>query len=339
MQNEEGSTEFRIGIDIPVDTDDEEFCCSHFRVKQIENLEKCKNLQKLSIVASCVDEIHNLDNNSNLQHLEIYQGLLKHISSNIAVLTNLKVVDLSFNEIRVIENLDSLIHLEKLYLSNNKISSVEGLENLSNLKVLELGSNKIRSINSGCMRPLKNLEALWLGKNKIASFNDFIPLRFPKLKQLSLQSNRLTKWNPELFSTVAPNLTHIYLGSNRLPDMDAPTLASLNPSCLQEIDLSCNVITRIPHFPHPMSALEELWLNDNQIGQEETFENLEFDFPVLKTIYIERNPVHTQFPLDCRRMILKNAPESLEQIDASMIPRSEIQVRVDPIHTRSILRH
>lgn len=35
-----------------------------------------------------------------------------------------RVLDLSFNEIVKIENLESLVNLEELYLSNNKISEV-----------------------------------------------------------------------------------------------------------------------------------------------------------------------------------------------------------------------
>lgn len=334
------SSEFRLGIDIEVNTDDEEISCNHYRVKKIENLEKCKNLRKLSLVASCVEEIANLDMNSQLEQLEIYQGLVKEIQ-NVSHLTNLKILDLSFNDIRVIQNLESLHNLEKLYLSNNKISEIQGLETLTNLKVLELGSNKIRNINPSALKPLIGLEELWLGKNKISSLEGLESCSFPKLKQISFQSNRLTRWLPQLFSTVAPNLTHLYLGNNQLPDMDLATIDSVSPEILQELDLSCNALTMLPRFSRPMVALEELWLNDNRIGPQETFEKLKIFFPALKTIYVERNPVHSQFPLDCRRMILNNAPESLEQIDATMIPRKDLEIRVAPAPNaaRSILRH
>jgi len=53
-------------------------------------------------------------------------------------------LDLSFNLIKVIENLGCLTKLKKLYLVQNKVSKIEGLQNLSQLEMLELGANKIR---------------------------------------------------------------------------------------------------------------------------------------------------------------------------------------------------
>lgn len=51
---------------------------------------------------------------------------------------------MSFNLIKVIENLGCLTKLKKLYLVQNKVSKIEGLQNLSQLEMLELGANKIR---------------------------------------------------------------------------------------------------------------------------------------------------------------------------------------------------
>ena len=51
---------------------------------------------------------------------------------------------MSFNLIKVIENLGCLTKLTKLYLVQNKVSKIEGLQNLSQLEMLELGANKIR---------------------------------------------------------------------------------------------------------------------------------------------------------------------------------------------------
>jgi len=59
---------------------------------------------------------------------------------------------LSFNEIRVISNLDNVPDLEVLYLANNKIKKIENLDKLPKLKLLELGSNRITVCNSSVMR-------------------------------------------------------------------------------------------------------------------------------------------------------------------------------------------
>ena len=55
-----------------------------------------------------------------------------------------RTLDLSFNTIRVIENLTALVELEELYLIQNNIAKIEGLTMLSSLTSLELGANKIR---------------------------------------------------------------------------------------------------------------------------------------------------------------------------------------------------
>ena len=339
----ESGTEFRFGIDIYVASDDEDISVQHLRVRRIENLEKCRKLKKLSIIASCVDEIKGLDANTQLEELELYQGLIREIR-NISHLTALRVLDLSFNNIKRIENIESLVYLEKLYLSNNKISVIEGLENLRNLRVLELGSNKIRSLDAPCLQPLEQLEELWLGKNRIEDVGGdaFSQFHFPNLKQVSLQSNRLTEWNYLLFSQVAPNIENAYFGSNKLPDMTLEVLQAVNVNTMIELDISCNCLTQVPQFPRPLVRLEEIWLNDNQITTTESLTCLGRLFPNLRTIYIERNPVHKECPLDCRMTIMRSAPETLEQIDASRIPEHELRVIAEstaPGTVKPILKH
>lgn len=53
-------------------------------------------------------------------------------------------MDLCFNRIKKIENLDGVKRLEKLYLTANKIVVIENIAVLSNLTLLELGDNRIK---------------------------------------------------------------------------------------------------------------------------------------------------------------------------------------------------
>lgn len=55
-----------------------------------------------------------------------------------------RTLDISFNRVRKIENLEGLINLKKIFLCANKISRIENLNHLKNLEHLELGDNKIR---------------------------------------------------------------------------------------------------------------------------------------------------------------------------------------------------
>ena len=55
-----------------------------------------------------------------------------------------RVLDISFNRVRKLENLEGLTKLKKLFLCANKISKIENLNHLQQLELLELGDNKLR---------------------------------------------------------------------------------------------------------------------------------------------------------------------------------------------------
>lgn len=55
-----------------------------------------------------------------------------------------RILDLSFNRITEIKNLDKLVKLQKLFLCANKLTKIENLEKLTNLTMLELGDNRFR---------------------------------------------------------------------------------------------------------------------------------------------------------------------------------------------------
>merc|ERR1719401_2719147 len=104
---DEGPTNYRIGVDHVYEPSDEEIHFQCARIKKLENLEAAgPKLKKLCLIANCVEKIENLDSNVNLEHLELYQNLVKKID-NISHLTKLKVLDLSFNKIRSASTLSS----------------------------------------------------------------------------------------------------------------------------------------------------------------------------------------------------------------------------------------
>ena len=71
-------------------------------------------------------------------------------------LTDLIILDLSYNSISEIHGLDSLRDLKKLDLDGNKITEIKGLDNLTNLETLNLGQNNINELKG-----LQNLENLF----------------------------------------------------------------------------------------------------------------------------------------------------------------------------------
>ena len=330
----EDATKFVLGEDValPEDSEAEEIQVHYTRIAKIENLEKFRVLRKLVLVATGLKEIENLENQEQLEHLEIYQGSIACIR-NISHLSRLTVLDLSFNKITKIEGLNSLVNLEKLYLSSNDISVIENIDKLTKLKVLELGSNFISSIEG--IENLEELEELWLGRNRISSMR--LPSTFEKLRILSLQSNRVDEWS-ELWS--APNLEQLYLSSNKLTDPSDDVVASL-PTTLTDLDIAHNLLTRLPRFEavdgNKLGNLTDLWLNNNLITDFDSLDNLRAA-PALETVYLEKNRVQSQVPLEYTKRMRVLCPR-LKQLDA--VPIIALSVTEDSHRSdvRSILRH
>ena len=71
---------------------------------------------------------------------------------------SLKKLDLSFNKLTKIDNLDCLKELRELNLSYNRITVIENLTKLPNLRVLTLDHNKIKQLEN--LKGLRKLEVL-----------------------------------------------------------------------------------------------------------------------------------------------------------------------------------
>lgn len=297
----------RMGIDHEIHSDDEDIHIQCGRVKTIEGLEKCKNIKSIRLIANLVDKLDNLEPAVDCEHLEVYQACLTKIE-NISHMNKLIVLDLSFNEIRKIENLDSLVNLEKLYLSANKISKIEGLDNLKKLRMLELGSNRIRNLEG--LPELPNLEELWLGKNKLSSMS--LPNRYPKLEYVSMQSNRLEEWDLETLRSHKETLVHFQVSHNRLPDL--PEDFDFILSNLNVLDLAKNIISKIPNLKLT-PALEDLWMNDNEVANPDELDKLKDAPKSLGVLYLERNPVQIRMGPGYKQVIIEHMPQ-LKQLDA-----------------------
>lgn len=92
-------------------------------------------------------------------------------------------LDVSYNEVRRIENVGHLGALKRLFLANNKIKVIANLEGLPLLEMLELGANRIRVIEN--IPELPMLRSLFLGKNKITELAGIAHLS--ALRVLSVQ--------------------------------------------------------------------------------------------------------------------------------------------------------
>ena len=80
----------------------------------------------------------------SLQKLELYDNHIEEITC-INRLSNLRILDISFNAIREMINFSEHVPLlEELYIAQNKLRKIEGLSGLVHLRVLDLGANRIR---------------------------------------------------------------------------------------------------------------------------------------------------------------------------------------------------
>ncbi len=98
-------------------------------------------------------------------------------------------LDLSFNEITEIEDLEKLKNLISLRLNYNKFTGIKGLEKLKNLISLYLGNNEITEIKG--FENLKNLVFLDLNNNQITEIKGLESL--DKLKYLRIGKNNISK--------------------------------------------------------------------------------------------------------------------------------------------------
>ncbi|OMJ66699.1 hypothetical protein SteCoe_36368 [Stentor coeruleus] len=136
------------------------------KIKKIENLEECINLQSLSLCYNYITKIENL-----------------------APLIKLKTLDLSENSIKKLENLNTLVSLEFLNLSGNLIKELdkENLKGLISLSNLSIAKNKIARISEFAnLEVLKSLQKLQTAGNlvKQTDLKEFIPLKVSWLKEL-----------------------------------------------------------------------------------------------------------------------------------------------------------
>lgn len=153
----------------------------------------------------------------NLIELQIRNSEILKI--NLLNTPKLELLDLSFNKIMRIENLQVLISLKELALHGNNITKIENLSHLKNLKKLHLSSNKIKRIEG--LEKL-NLDELQLYSNEIEYIRPLIKLK--SVEKFSITNNPLIRdcpsdiWLNNNLNEIKTYFNNLSINSNKSPE-------------------------------------------------------------------------------------------------------------------------
>ncbi|KFP82498.1 PREDICTED: leucine-rich repeat-containing protein 2 [Apaloderma vittatum] len=129
----------------------------------------------------------------DLRVLELSKNQISHLPVEIGCLKNLKVLNVSFNNLKSVPpELGDCENLEKLDLSGNmEITELPfELSNLKQVTVVDVSANKFHSIPI-CVLRMSNLQWLDISSNNLKDLPEDID-RLDQLQTLLLQKNKLT---------------------------------------------------------------------------------------------------------------------------------------------------
>jgi hypothetical protein len=138
------------------------------------------------------------------EEYSISHKLLK-LASGQFDLQSIRILTLCNLNIPRIVNLQECIKVETLDLSANQIQVIEGLESLTKLRVLNLSDNKITKIEG--LDKQKNLQTLNLGNNLIKEDVQKLA-NLQKLRNVNLSGNPIAE-DPQLVTTIKTLLPKI----------------------------------------------------------------------------------------------------------------------------------
>ena len=260
---------------------------SNNQISKIEGLENMTNLETLNLSYNQIEDITPLSENSSLISLNLLSnknidgdrnnytgerlialnkigeildrgGTIDLDIDKLRLFTNYKSLNLSSQNLTILEALDGLTQLEKLNLYNNKITledkkSQEILKSMSNLVELNLSSNSIKDIT--IVNELKNLRNLDIGGNTI------------NLKQIEdiISSLNSLRVSTEILKTIVncdvEKITKLNISASQLTEL--PDLSKFTN--LKELNLNNN--SDISNFDiiSKISSLEVLYLSSNNL--------------------------------------------------------------------------
>eukprot|EP01059_Diplonema_ambulator_P035367 TRINITY_DN8290_c0_g1_i2.p1 TRINITY_DN8290_c0_g1~~TRINITY_DN8290_c0_g1_i2.p1 ORF type:complete len:1479 (+),score=580.35 TRINITY_DN8290_c0_g1_i2:85-4521(+) len=170
--------------------------CPKMRIRKMENLDKCRDLRRLTMSDNELSRIEGLENCLKLEELYLDENRITRIES-LSLLVNLRKLELGKNKINKIEGLECLVNLCQLSLEDNDIYSLQGIQRVPNLMELYIGNNKIDSLKEvNYLRDIPKLIILDLSGNPLCfetEYRLFTVFSIKKLKVLDGASIDITE--------------------------------------------------------------------------------------------------------------------------------------------------
>ena len=220
-------------------------------IKSLDGIEQFPNLTSLSIsngeaIGGDGEDVHT-ESKCKLEGLDKLSQLTK--------LTDLSLLYCQINDVDM-QYFENLTNLKKLNLSYNEISDVNKLTNLTKLDSLTLTGNKIVDINP--LNKLEKVTSLDISKNNICDVSVLASMR--NITSLKCSSNQISD------ISVISNLTKLKSFSCNNNDVsDISSLSDLR--CLEEVYLTGNkIIDFSPLIELPLLDIDDTYIT--MIGKQ-----------------------------------------------------------------------
>ena len=257
-------------------------------------------------------DINKLDASNNL----LSENSFNDEEYNLSLMSYLISLRFSNNKFNFIpQSLYQLNNLKLLDMSGNNISEIDGnlLKGLSSLVELDLSKNKIKYIPNS-IQFLSFLEVLKVSNNQLLEIPEELGI-LTRLKKLFLNENSLQFLPRNIFSKMI-GLEEIYLYKNRLENIcDSSSSIFDNMKHLKFLDIHSNYLTIFNIFTE-MPILDSLLLSYNQIQYINGLDKCNN----LTNLDLNNNKI-TEFPPDILKL-KKLSTLNLQNNDLNSIPNT-----------------
>ena len=215
------------------------FCLQSISKNALKPLRR--NLTALSLpnnlLKSIPDEIFGLP---NLNRLDLSQNQIEILDSDkLKQSSSLENLDLSENSITGINNIEVPESMDKLVLKNNYLTlSTMSKFNFVRLKSLDISHNNLNgTLSKTNFQSSNTLRMLDMSFNQLVNLTDECFINFPRLQRLNLESNRIELIEKRAFQGLQ-RLRRLDLSSNSIVELPRDVFNGLKG--LEHLDLSSN---------------------------------------------------------------------------------------------------